>query len=93
MDWQERAACREPGVDPDWFFSTEDDIQELAKRVCYGCPVRYDCLEYAKTSNDGRNEREGIWGGQYHGRVRRWERSQTVVPLSIHRASASRWSA
>ncbi len=43
LSWQERALC-----------ATRE-----AKRVCVGCEVRSECLEYA-LEND---ERFGIWGG------------------------------
>lgn len=38
---------REGGIDPE------------AKKVCLGCEVRAECLEYAL----GHDERFGIWGG------------------------------
>jgi WhiB family redox-sensing transcriptional regulator len=31
----------------------------MAKRICIGCPVRQECLDYALVSN----QRFGIWGG------------------------------
>jgi WhiB family redox-sensing transcriptional regulator len=31
----------------------------MAKRICIGCPVRQECLDYALASN----QRFGIWGG------------------------------
>jgi WhiB family redox-sensing transcriptional regulator len=43
------------------------EIIDEAKRICYGeagirpaCPVRQQCLEWAKATR----QREGIWGGQ-----------------------------
>ena len=50
MNWDEEAACR--SIDPDVFFP-RDDVQgrgydvRAAKRVCVGCPVRAQCLEFA----------------------------------------------
>ncbi len=55
--WSTRAACH--GLDPRIFFPAVDEDAEPAKRVCAGCTVRDDCLEYAL----GRREKEGVWGG------------------------------
>ncbi len=69
--WMERAACLK--VNPEWFFTEDTDLEIQAIAVCRSCPVRYECLEYAKTSNRGRNEQHGIWGGRQHERMlRRW---------------------
>jgi len=62
MNWDEEAACR--STDPDVFFP-RDDIQgrgydvRAAKRVCVGCPVRSQCLEFALTAR----LEYGVWGG------------------------------
>ena len=55
--WQERALCAE--TDPEAFFPEKGGSTREAKRVCLGCDVRAECLEYA-LEND---ERFGIWGG------------------------------
>jgi len=57
QSWQERALCAE--TDPEAFFPEKGGSTREAKRVCVGCPVRMQCLEYA-LDND---ERFGIWGG------------------------------
>ncbi|MCL2454400.1 MAG: WhiB family transcriptional regulator [Micrococcales bacterium] len=57
MGWQERALCAQ--TDPEAFFPEKGGSTREAKRVCTGCEVRADCLEYA-LAND---ERFGIWGG------------------------------
>jgi WhiB family redox-sensing transcriptional regulator len=54
--WAERARCR--SADPDAMF-VRGAAQREAKRVCYGCPVRTECLA---TALDGRVE-FGVWGG------------------------------
>lgn len=59
--WMDRGACI--GEEPElWFpagegreFTTQID---KAKRVCFACPVRAECLELAL--DEGRS---GIWGG------------------------------
>jgi len=56
-EWQERALCAQ--TDPEAFFPEKGGSTREAKKVCVGCEVRSECLEYA-LSND---ERFGIWGG------------------------------
>ena len=55
--WRLDALCAE--TDPEAFFPEKGGSTREAKRVCTGCAVRIECLEYA-LSND---ERFGIWGG------------------------------
>jgi WhiB family transcriptional regulator, redox-sensing transcriptional regulator len=64
-EWREDAACLAyPAV---LFFGLDDSEtpaerrsrEERAKRVCYTCSVRHDCLEYALATK----EPYGIWGG------------------------------
>ena len=57
MGWQERALCAQ--TDPEAFFPEKGGSTREAKKVCLGCDVRAECLEYA-LAND---ERFGIWGG------------------------------
>lgn len=62
-DWYDDANCRD--LPPEIFFPEAKDWAP-ARRVCEGCPVREECLEFA-LSND---EKHGIWGG-YGARARR----------------------
>ena len=55
--WRQNALCAE--TDPEAFFPEKGGSTRDAKRVCAGCPVRLQCLEFA-LDND---ERFGIWGG------------------------------
>lgn len=57
LQWQEQALC--PQTDPEAFFPEKGGSTREAKRICWKCPVRQKCLDYA-LSND---ERFGIWGG------------------------------
>ncbi len=65
LDWSDLAACR--GSEGALFFSPElterkDDRvvrEQLAKKLCSGCPVREECLDAALE----RHETYGIWGG------------------------------
>lgn len=45
QDWRRLAVCR--GQDPELFFPTRGTSCAEAKRVCFGCPVRDDCLNDA----------------------------------------------
>ena len=55
--WQDRALCAQ--TDPEAFFPEKGGSTREAKRICQGCEVKAECLEYA-LHND---ERFGIWGG------------------------------
>ena len=57
--WMRKAACRGQGFDA-WF--TTDDVgeeAEVARRICAGCSVRSECLDYALDCSI----RHGLWGG------------------------------
>ena len=56
-DWQERALCAQ--TDPEAFFPEKGGSTREAKRICQGCEVKDECLEYALAHD----ERFGIWGG------------------------------
>jgi WhiB family redox-sensing transcriptional regulator len=56
-EWQERALCAQ--TDPEAFFPEKGGSTREAKRICAGCEVRAECLEYALAFD----ERFGIWGG------------------------------
>lgn len=55
--WQEQSLCKE--ADPEQFFPEKGGATALAKKLCKGCPVKAQCLEFALTND----ERFGIWGG------------------------------
>lgn len=55
-DWMSQASCR--STEPDELF-VQGAAQNRAKAVCFGCPVRTECLADAL---DNRTE-FGIWGG------------------------------
>jgi WhiB family transcriptional regulator, redox-sensing transcriptional regulator len=73
--WRLDALCAE--TDPEAFFPEKGGSTREAKRVCVGCAVRIECLEFA-LAND---ERFGIWGGLSE-RERRRVRLQRQAPLS-----------
>lgn len=56
-DWKSRGLCAQ--TDPEAFFPEKGGSTKEAKRICGGCEVRAECLQYA-IDND---ERFGVWGG------------------------------
>jgi len=62
MNWDDQAACQ--SVDPELFFPAGQDTPSqdgvnAAVRVCRGCPVRLQCLEFALETR----LEYGVWGG------------------------------
>jgi WhiB family redox-sensing transcriptional regulator len=57
LAWQGDALCAQ--TDPEAFFPEKGGSTREAKKVCVGCDVRSECLEYALAHD----ERFGIWGG------------------------------
>ncbi|OBB59026.1 transcription factor WhiB [Mycobacterium sp. 852013-51886_SCH5428379] len=66
--WQERALCAQ--TDPEAFFPEKGGSTREAKRICMGCEVRDECLDYALAHD----ERFGIWGGLSERERRRLKR-------------------
>jgi len=66
--WQEKALCAQ--TDPEAFFPEKGGSTREAKKICTGCEVKAQCLEYA-LAND---ERFGIWGGLSERERRRLKR-------------------
>ena len=61
-EWRAEGACL--SADPDLFFPLATGVaaaREMAKaqRICAGCRVRQECLDFAMRSG----EMHGIWGG------------------------------
>ena len=67
--WHDDALCAQ--TDPEAFFPEKGGSTREAKKICSGCPVRAQCLEYAL----GNDERFGIWGGLSERERRRLRRS------------------
>ena len=91
--WQERALCAQ--TDPEAFFPEKGGSTREAKRICTGCEVRGECLEYALEHD----ERFGIWGGLSERERRRLKRARrlqsgiTAGARSLARARRQRSSA
>ena len=69
LAWQEQALCAQ--TDPEAFFPEKGGSTREAKRICIGCEVKGECLEYAL----GSDERFGIWGGLSERERRRLKRA------------------
>ena len=69
LGWQEQALCAQ--TDPEAFFPEKGGSTREAKRICVGCDVKGECLEYALEQD----ERFGIWGGLSERERRRLKRA------------------
>lgn len=60
-DWQRDALCApsNAGAGGHNYLTTDKAEQRRIAARCSGCPVRYDCLEYALILD----EELGVWGG------------------------------
>lgn len=60
-EWPNRAACRDH--DRELFFPDTPGETIFAKRICQGCPVKNECLEWALEVEAGEPESYGVFGG------------------------------
>ena len=74
--WMLTGLCRER--DPSFFFPSDGVGVEQARRVCAGCPVQTECLEYALTYRI----EHGVWGGASERQRRRILRSRRT-PVTV----------
>ena len=82
VEWLPLAACRQPGVDPEVFYSRIINDQRTAKTTCFRCPIRTECLEDTMAAECARPRSYtwGVAGGMTakgrlrlrEGRERRW---------------------
>ncbi len=70
--WRDDAICSQ--IDPEMWFPDKGGSTREAKKVCLGCPVRLECLQYALD----RDERFGIWGGLSERERRRLKRGMAA---------------
>lgn len=56
-DWIEHGSC--VGAPAEVFFPPRGSNGVAARKICAGCPVRQECLDYAIENR----EQWGIWGG------------------------------
>jgi WhiB family redox-sensing transcriptional regulator len=71
--WMLDARCRE--FDPTLFFPSDGVGVDRARHVCFECPVRMACLEYALEYRID----HGVWGGASERERRRILRSRRLV--------------
>lgn len=80
----EQGSCRT--LDLAIFF--DDDNPKPAQRVCYGCPVRQECLDYALDTHQD----QGVWGSMTpkqrkdhanRERKRSWRSARRVAGLPV----------
>lgn len=81
--WMLRAKCR--GISPTEFFPSDGVGVEVAQKICDGCPVRLECLEYAL---ENRIE-HGVWGGASERERRRILRRRRQAAVTT--GSAPEW--
>lgn len=55
--WKEDGLCNQ--TDPEAFYPEKGEGTSVAKKVCVGCPVRAECLDFALRTD----EDYGVWGG------------------------------
>jgi WhiB family redox-sensing transcriptional regulator len=74
-DWQGLSNCT--GARSDLFFPERGEPTEEAKRICFHCVCKTDCLEYSLT----RFIKVGVWGGRSERERRRMrkERRQAIA--------------
>jgi Transcription factor WhiB len=62
VGWQQDAACKDV-PEPDLFFPGKGEDGEAAKRICAGCPVLVECLEFALATMRAADRDHGVYGG------------------------------
>jgi WhiB family transcriptional regulator, redox-sensing transcriptional regulator len=62
VGWQQDAACKDT-PDPEVFFPGKGEDAEVAKRVCAGCPVLGECLDFALATMRAADRDHGVYGG------------------------------
>lgn len=69
LHWQKNAECAKPEYENsiEIFFSNDFSEKHEAKNVCFSCPVRSQCLQWALENK----QIWGIWGGNDEFELRR----------------------
>lgn len=65
--WRDQASCLGSGVDffPDPSGDDYEDKVAEARALCALCPVKTECLDWARQPNGGVEPAErGVWGGE-----------------------------
>jgi WhiB family redox-sensing transcriptional regulator len=75
-----RGLCREVGVE--LFFpdgAGDADIYSFARKICSGCVVRQECLEWAIKHED-----HGMWGGTTPTERKKLRRQRKIILQEIY---------
>ncbi len=77
LEWMDWASCLD--TDPEAFFPEKGQPSGPAKRICEGCAVQQECLEYALRTS--RADDWGVWGAtsEQERRVIRTERQMEAA--------------
>jgi len=69
LDWQIDGACAKPENAhlQEAFFSADVHDKYAAKNLCFSCPVRKDCIQWALENK----EIWGVWGARDENEIRR----------------------
>jgi DNA-directed RNA polymerase subunit M/transcription elongation factor TFIIS len=69
LKWQSQGLCADPVNSQmvDYFFSKVPVEKYAAKNLCFSCPVRKDCLQWALENK----QIWGVWGGKDEVEIRR----------------------
>jgi WhiB family redox-sensing transcriptional regulator len=92
MEWVHRARCKDE--DPELFFpigttGPAATQAEMAKALCFQCPVRDECLEWALATGQD----SGVWGGtteEERRAIRRARRRRQLAGIGTRAVAASR---
>lgn len=76
VDWTKAGPCR--SSDPEEWFPLGTPTNEMARKLCQGCPILYPCREYALRLNV-----HGVWGGLTRQRRRHLQRQRGITPTPI----------
>lgn len=72
-DWRARSACRD--TDPEVFFPPAGSKGLAAKQVCWRCPVKSECLDYALADP----YLIGVWGGTSDYQRKQWHNQRKAI--------------
>jgi WhiB family redox-sensing transcriptional regulator len=59
LNWMCEGLCQQNSEIKQNFLIESKSREEMAKRICHGCPVRYQCLRWSLENP----EDSGVWGG------------------------------
>lgn len=79
--WMAKGKCRE--LPPSMFFPSDGVGVDIARRICFDCPVKSPCLEYALANHID----HGVWGGTSERERRRIARARRLAALSTQRST------